>query len=276
MPEAHSPVVFSGPLSALSAGRNTPFQAGAQISFEKSGGWHIDYGRYRFENHTLSVSAQASPEPEPAPRESGFAAGDVPWFSILAVFLLVVFRNVYFGPFQKYFLSLMSNFEIDFHLQRIGVGPVIFALVIIFLSFSGFVLEGDAPGSGRFGEKGLGISFSILGVPLLLSTLAMVFLGFTIRLFPIVFSDIKVFFLLALLLLVWNFGRFGSTVEGWLPLPKFVLVISVLFYSARSIIFFQVFRKAYRFHIPISLFYICILNLGTFLVLTKAVRSYFF
>lgn len=202
----------------------------------------------------------------------------IPYISIVSVVLLIAFRNLYFPPFQKYFVSLFNNYEIDFSFQKIGAVPLILSVAIVLLSVAGFFSNPELKSLYNL-EQYVGvfrIPVLIFGYPMLISSLFLFFLSLSGKFFPLIFSDIKVFFGLSFILLIWNFAAFGSEIENVVDVDFVVFVLVCLFFSLRSFLFFQVLRRAYRFHLPLTLFYICALNLTTFLFLYKVLQNDFF
>ena len=139
---------------------------------------------------------------------------EVPYFSLVAIFVLIVFRNRFYGAFTKYFLSIRSNYEIDFNFQRIGFLPILFCVVVVFLSTSDLFNAGDLGLNDRWHFlQEIRITTIILGLPILVSCLLFFFLDFSGKIFPLVFSDLKALFYISLLVLVWNFSSFGAQVQ---------------------------------------------------------------
>lgn len=258
----------------VEGGKSTPLSSGS-ISFQGSGDCSILYRNYLLQNGTLQkISNQKE-----MPRESIDSRDSIsvlPFFSISAIVLLILFRNLFFSTFQRYFLSPVNNYEIDFNFQKIGLVPLIFSMTITLFAFSekmensGFL--SNSPG---FWIEHLKVASQILVYPLSVSIFLVVFLNFSTRFFPILFSDIKSLFFLSLIAIIWNFLSFGSPLIQKVPIFYFYISLSALFLIIRSFLFFQVMRKAYRFKMPITLFYICILNLGTFLLLYRGLKTNF-
>jgi hypothetical protein len=194
----------------------------------------------------------------------------IPYFSLAAIFLLIIFRNRFYTSFLKYFLNFKGNYEIDFNFQRIGFFPILFCLLIIFFASSDLFFLSPIYHSERdrilLQVKSI---LSVLALPIFFSCLLFFLLDFSGKLFPILFSDLKALFYLSLLVLIWNFSTFGSGIEKYISKDFFLLGLGIFYLILRSYFFLKVFQKSYRFRIPISLFYICTLNLTTFLFFTK-------
>lgn len=189
-----------------------------------------------------------------------------PIFSALAVLLLVLFRNLFHQSFAKYFISFRNNYEIDFSIQKIGIPATIFSACINLLAFSDFIRNFLPLGAG----SALFLSFQLLLFPALISMGFLFLTSATIRFFPLVFPDLKIQLFLSLFLLASNFYMFG---QGGSPIPAFFgqlpLFLLCAFFLYRSVIFLEVLGKYYRYQSTVSLFYICSLNLATFIVIHK-------
>ena len=272
MPEFQKSSEFVLPLSTLAGKGSTEFQRGAELIFVNRKYEKTRYKQYEFQSGALVHV----PLPNPSVSITDqIEEATVPYFSGAAVIMLILFRNLYFASFQKYFASFVNNFEIDFNFQKIGLGPVFLGFLIVFLGLVGFFFQ-----SGFIAESPLFQVFNLVRTPacivfypLLVSTVFIFFLSFSIRVFPLIFSDLKVLFLLSILAVIWKFVDFGTPVDQWISLGNTFLALSIGFFSFRSILFFQVFRKAYRFHIGLTLFYICALNLSTFLILFMVLQK---
>lgn len=247
----------------------------ASITIHPDQSYSINSGAFSFQNGTLAKNFLPVSSENFSTIKSNSSM--IPYFSIGAIILVILVRNLFYTAFQKYLISPVNNYEIDFSFQKIGIAPILFALLIALLAFSDFLNSASPiwlqPNSGFFDK--LKISGQILFYPLFGSVFLLLFLNFSARFFPIIFSDIKTLFVLALVVLIWNFLSFGLPGFKAFPSGYFFAIISGLYFLIRSFLFFNVFRKAYRFHMPITLFYICILNLGTFLFLYQGLRSIF-
>jgi hypothetical protein len=263
------------PFSMLSGKSESAFQKDATIEFLPGNQIIIQNKQFVFHNSTLQ-KRESSQFPD---EKSGIDPGSgIPFFSIGSVVLLILFRNLYFPPFQKYFVSLLNNYEIDFNFQKIGIVPMILSVLIIILAVSGFFFKPDLykVNSIDFYLGQIRIPLEIFGYPLIISISALFFLSLSGKIFPLIFSDIKIFFGLSLLVLIWNFSAFGSDIERLINERAFFGGMVGLFFLLRSLLFFQVLRRAYRFHLPLTLFYICALNLSTFLILFKVLQKEFY
>jgi hypothetical protein len=74
---------------------------------------------------------------------------------------------------------------------------------------------------------------------------------------------------------LWNFAAFGSDIEAFVPFRTFLSCVISIYFILRTFLFFQVLRRSYRFQMPLTLFYICTLNLSTFLILLKVLQFEF-
>lgn len=191
----------------------------------------------------------------------------VPLFSIVALVLLILLRNLFYTSFQKYFLSINNKYEIDFNIQKIGFLPLLISFVFILFAVSNLLnpTNSNLISDGYSILNQLRIGTELIFLPILVASIFFFLLNFSYRLFPIIFSDLKTMFGISLIVLVWNFLVFGSEAENFISTKNFILFISILFLIVRSILLLNVFKRAYRFRLPITLFYICALNLGTFL-----------
>lgn len=247
----------------------------ASITFKNAGSHSIQYQDFLFQNGSLQREPMIDMVIPGSLKGTSFKP-DIPSFTIAAIVLLIIFRNLFFVTFKRYFLSLANNYEIDFNFQKIGLFPLLFSFFITLFAFSekleNFLVSRSISNVWIENIKNSG---SILIYPLIVSIILMVFLNFSARLFPILFSDIKSLFLLALLVIVWNLLCFGSSFFQSIPNFYFWGGLAGLFLTIRSFLFFHVLRRAYQFRMPITLFYICILNLGTFLLLFRGLGSEF-
>ncbi len=253
----------------------TPFQRQAKILFEKNGPVTVVSNDFRFFSGTLKKDKIVVNGKETTGGLVDNSPQVIPLFSILAVLVVIIFRNLNFQAFQKYFVRPVNNFEIDFNFQKIGVTPLVLGLLIIFFSFSGLFSTpfDDFPFHQKKFIETFRMPFLILSYPLLVSTVSLFLLSLTGKFFPLFFSDIKAFFGLSLIILVWNFLDFGTDIEQLIPLKHLIIGLGFSFFTIRSFLFFQVLRRAYRFRLPLTLFYICTLNLATFLLLFRVMRS---
>lgn len=269
MPESAARTV-SIPLRLVSHGHSqTAFSSSAEITFEPGSENTIHYQEFVFQAGTLHYHAVK----EGFKEASGFIIQKpVPVFSILAVVVLIFFRNLFFGAFQRYFLNFQSNYEIDFSIQKIGVFPIVLAVSVVVLAFSEFYdsssfLSSSTSTGTAFQFQKLRDGLIFLMKPLGLSMGLFFVLNLTSKLFPLIFSDLKTLFTLSLLVLVWNFSSFGANIHGYISYHNFTTVICAIYFVIRTILLFNVLRLAYRFHLPLTLFYICAFNLGTVLIL---------
>jgi hypothetical protein len=268
---------LSLPFSLFTGKQGSSFQKGSLIVFKLKDQYHIREGEYFFTNGTL----QKHPIPPVVvfgTDNSDFAPKAIPYFSILAIILLIFFRNIYFSRFQKYFFSVTQNYEIDFNLQKIGFGPLLLSITIILFSFTGFFAGtvSEVPFFKPFYLKELQVPIFLFAFPMIISSVFLFFLSLSGKIFPLIFSDIKVFLSLSILVVLWKISAFGSDLEAFLQPSEFLFFLSLLFFAVRSFLFFQVFKRSYRFQLPLTLFYICTLNLGTFFFLFKVLEKEFF
>jgi hypothetical protein len=264
------------PLSAISGKSRTNFQKEATVVFKADGAFYVQNEQFRFVNGTILPQANL---PRPL-SDSGIMqnmASGLPLVSIFSVVLIIMFRNLFFAPFQKYFVSPVNNYEIDFNFQKIGVFPLIFAVFIILFSISGFVSNPDISAGLDLNQyvREFKLPLEIFGYPMLISALSLFFLSLSGKIFPLIFSDMKIFFGLSFLLLLWNFAAFGSDIEAFVPFRTFLNWVISIYFILRTFLFFQVLRRSYRFQMPLTLFYICTLNLSTFLILLKVLQFEF-
>jgi len=267
-----SEVVF--PFFQLSGKEESSFQKEAKIIFSQGDQFVVMNKDFQFTSGTIKKRREFNHLGENLhPNSRVFE--DVPYFSMASIVLIIGFRNLYFTSFQKNFTSILNNFEIDFNFQKIGFMPILLSVFIILFSISGFFIHPEFPTSFdiRFYINILRIPVEILGYPLLISAVSLFFLSLSGKIFPLIFSDIKIYFGLSFLLILWNIFAFGSDIELIISLNSFVITIVTLYFVLRSFLFFQVLRKAYRFQMPLTLFYICALNLSTFLVLFKVLAE---
>lgn len=264
------------PLFSVTGKGQTNFQKEATIVFRANGDFHIQSDQFHFVNGIiLQQPKMASPGITSSTIET--MATGLPMVSIFSVVLIITFRNLFFSQFKKYFVSLVNNYEIDFNFQKIGVFPLILAVFVILFSISGFVSNPDLSAGLNLKQyvRELKIPMEIFGYPMLISAVSLFFLSLSGKIFPLIFSDMKIFFGLSFLLLFWNFASFGSDIEVFVPFKVFFKWIILTYFVLRTFLFFQVLRRSYRFQMPLTLFYICALNLFTFLILHKVLQFEF-
>ncbi len=277
MPDNSKITELELPFSMFVAKGNSHFKNEAMIVFESGNQTRIQNNQFIFSKSSLQRRANTNQDSDPYLFRS-FQSDGIPYISIVSVVLLIAFRNLYFLPFQKYFISGFNNYEIDFNFQKIGIVPLILAIIIVLFSVAGFFSN---PGlqslyNLEYYVSIFRIPLELFGYPMLISAVFLFFLSLSGKFFPLIFSDIKIFFGLSLLLLLWNFSTFGSEIEAVIDVNYLVISLATLFFILRSLLFFQVLRKAYRFHLPLTLFYICALNLSTFLILFKVLQNDFY
>lgn len=250
--------------------------SGATISFHSNKDFEIHFKNFVIQDGSLTVvktpGAAIDDQLIRMPSHDQY----VPIFSILAIVLLILVRNLFFGSFQKYFFSPIHNYEIDFNFQKIGIVPIFFAILINLFSLSDMVHMISGPGQeGDFlFLKKVGMVGKVVATPMLFSVVILFFLNFSFRFFPVLFSDIKTLFWISLIALVWNFLTFGVHTIQLFGSKQFLLTIGLLFFLFRSFFLLHIFQKAYRFRLPVTLFYICTLNLGTFLLLFQGLSPF--
>ena len=262
---AHNGKELVLPLSFVVPGSTSGFSRDAKIIFSKTGEPLVKKGSFIFENQT--VKNIETPAVDLASRVL-IDTGSVPYFSILASIILIVFRNIYYNPFRKYFVSLWNNYEIDFSLQKIGIPPVVLSLLVILLALTDFLHLYYPLGGLEIWVGTMGLVF----YPMLLSAILLFFLSLSIKFFPLIFPDIKVLFLLSFVFLILNFSAFGIDNESIIRIDYLLAGLGFAYLICRSFLFFMVLRKYYRYRSALSLFYICALNLSTFLVLYKVLQ----
>lgn len=264
------------PLSAITGKSNTNFQKQATIVFDAGGAFRVQNEQFRFVNGTI-LQQENLPQTLSVSGTLQNMASGLPLVSIFSVVLIIAFRNLFFAPFQKYFISPMNNYEIDFNFQKIGVFPLIFAVFIILFSISGFVSNPDISAGLDLNQyvREFKLPLEIFGYPMLISAVSLFFLSLSGKIFPLIFSDMKIFFGLSFLLLLWNFASFGSDIETFVSFKSYFTAVISIYFVLRTFLFFQVLRRSYRFQMPLTLFYICTLNLSTFLILLKVLQFEF-
>ena len=253
---------ISLPLSFVLPGQTGSFPSGARVFFHKERQPQVHYRNFIFEGQSLRQEGEALQNQTGAVQQQEVG---MPVFSVLAMVIIILFRNLYFPSFQKYFLSFWNNFEIDFSLQKIGIPPVILSLMVIFLSLLDFLsLSGISRGALAVMQ-----STELVFYPMMISSFCLFLFALSVRFFPLLFPDLKVLFLLSFLMLAFNFAQFGLQGNSF---PQFDMVPGILalfFFCLRSLLLFMVLRKFYRYRSALSLFYICALNLCTSLVFYK-------
>jgi hypothetical protein len=248
---------------------NSEFSKNALIVFKSKENYSIKVKQFEFNQSTLAKKELLQVKDTEVGKSLNLETS-IPVFSLLSVLLLIIFRNRFFTSFQKYFLSVKNNYEIDFNLQKIGASPVILALAVIFFS----ALDLSDMFFKNFGItintkiEAIKIVLIFLSVPIISSILLIIVLNLSLKLFPIIFSDLKSLFILSLIGLSYNFLVFGSNIENEISFKTFFLILCGLFLVFRSFLMFKIFQKSYRFKFPITVFYICTLNLQTFLFVT--------
>jgi hypothetical protein len=273
---ALNPVESTFPLSAITGKSNTNFQKHATIVFDADGAFRVQNEQFRFVNGTI-LQQENLPQTLSVSGTLQNMASGLPLVSIFSVVLIIAFRNLFFVPFQKYFISPVNNYEIDFNFQKIGVFPLIFAVFIILFSISGFVSNPDISAGLDLNQyvREFKLPLEIFGYPMLISAVSLFFLSLSGKIFPLIFSDMKIFFGLSFLLLLWNFASFGSDIERFISFKSYFTAVISIYFVLRTFLFFQVLRRSYRFQMPLTLFYICTLNLSTFLILLKVLQFEF-
>jgi hypothetical protein len=112
---------------------NSEFSKNALIVFKNKENYSIKVKQFEFNQSTLAKKELIQVKDTEVGKNLNLETS-IPVFSLLSVLLLIIFRNRFFTSFQKYFLSVKNNYEIDFNLQKIGASPVILALAVIFFS----------------------------------------------------------------------------------------------------------------------------------------------
>ena len=258
-------------------GNKSGFSIEAKVIFNSSTGTIIKKGDFEFYNSTL-IKQPKSNNFIISNRVQSIQNGAIPFFSLFAVLLLIIFRNRFFGSFQKYFLNLRNNYEIDFNFQKIGAIPVFTCTLFVLFSFVDFTLHylNKSNGDPNLVFQSFKIIFFIFASPLAISIFLFFLLNLSLKLFPIFFSDLKVLFFLAIITLIYNFSIFGSQFESLVSVPLFLAFSIGIFFGLRSFFLYKIFQKAYRFKFPITVFYICALNLQTILIIKWVVDQDFF
>jgi hypothetical protein len=255
------------PLSYVLNSGNGSFLKKARVNFISGGPNEVFSGDYVFKTQVMEYRPSHHKDSEPIWFKS-VKEKNLPVFSILATVLLILFRNIFHRSFQKYFISFRTNYEIDFNLQKIGIPPLMLAIVIILLSSLDFFMlrNGSSTWFHFF------MTLQVLFYPMAVSTAALFLFSLSLRFFPIIFPDIKVLFILAILLLAYNFTIFGLQEEIPDGIRFFLPALVGLFFILRSFLMFMILRKFFRYRSALSLFYICTLNLSTCLVLYEVLH----
>jgi hypothetical protein len=264
---AGSQEVVSLPLALVIPSAQGDFPQKAKVVFRKSGGPELISGDFSFNGPVLGHQSEKMEDDASRASLPGMGV-PLPVFSILAVILLIVFRNIFFSSFSKYFLSIRNNYEIDFNLQKIGVPSMVMALLIILLPGLDLVQQFRSASLFFLTIKVVQLLF----FPMVISTVVLFFFSLSLRFFPLIFPDIKVLFFIALLVLLHNFSAFSLQDNMPVQIKHFLPALISLFFIFRSILIFLVLRKFFRYRSALSLFYICTLNLSTSLVLFKVLN----
>jgi hypothetical protein len=255
------------PLQFVFPSSRGEFASRARVLFRSEGQPGVVDGNYVFEEQTLEYRPETLNLPD-AGKSLAIQEVPLPIFSFAALVLLIVFRNVFYNAFLKYFLSIRNNYEIDFNVQKIGVPPLLTAMLIIVLALADYLNSAASSDVLHSFVKTIQMIF----FPMAISTIALFLFSLSLRFFPVIFPDIKVLFFIAVLLLVYNCALYG--LQGRIPIEmQFLLPFLVLlFFALRSFFLFMVFRKFFRYRSALSLFYICALNLSTCLVLYEILK----
>jgi len=228
----------------------------------------IQNGNYEFYHGTVAKKSNINYE-QNLIIPSLFQDGAIPFFSLFAVLLLIIFKNRFFGSFQKYFLSLNNNYEIDFNFQKIGAIPIFIAVFAVILSSIDLTNCFNNQSTSNLTSTFDVLKFIIImyAFPTGASLILFFLLNLSFKLFPIFFSDLKVLFFLSIITLTYNFSVFGSQLESLVSIQVFLTFGTGIFFGLRSFFLYKIFQKAYRYKIPITVFYICTLNLQTILII---------
>jgi len=254
------------PLNFIIPSGKGDFASKARVLFHPAGNTEVIDGSYIFKDQILEYLPVTLSQPETG-KTTGMQEASLPVFSFTAIVLLIVFRNIFYKSFLKYFFSLQNNYEIDFNVQKIGFPPLVMAILIILLAISDYLRSPASPPIGTILR-----TIQLVGSPMAISMAALFLFSLSIRFFPIIFPDIKVLFFIAVMLLAYNCAVFG--LDGRMPLEIrfFLPALGALFFILRSFFLFMVFRKFFRYRSALSLFYICTLNLSTCLVLFEILK----
>lgn len=249
------------PLSTVLRAQDGPLAGKALVTFRPGKLPSVHSGGFVFEGTVMMK--KETPSTKDAVQEDSLVP--FPVFTVIAVLLVVMFRNLFHQSFIRYFISVKNNYEIDFSLQKIGlpaIGTALFVNLFVLIDFIRiFRIDATA--------YALLAGLQLLILPMLLSALIIFLFSFSIRAFPLVFSDIKIIFLLSFGLMSVNFLVFAQKGISMLWLEKMPVFFLVLFMLLRSFYFFEVLGKFYRYRTTMSLFYICTLNLTTSLLIHK-------
>lgn len=272
--EPHSKVMLPVHLFYPGSKEMSTLKDHGQIIFTPSAPSQVVSGEFLFESGTM-VANSTQVLQSFGPKYLSFQS--FPYFSIVALVLLIVFRNLFYTQFQKFFLSVTNNFEIDFSFQKIGVYPIILASFIIYFTFIdviSIVRPIFQPGTFWVVPS---ISGALLWmVPLLITIVVFTFLSLSPKLFPLIFSDLKVLFFLSIFLIFFQLIGFGLRLNFQFNLFNSVAFLLSSFFILRSALMWAIFSKAYKFKIPVTLFYICTLNICSFLFLSKGLDASIF
>ena len=172
---------------------SSEFSKNALIVFKSKENYSIKVKQFEFNQSTLAKKELVQVKDAEVGKKLNLETS-IPVFSLLSVLLLIIFRNRFFTSFQKYFLSVKNNYEIDFNLQKIGASPVILALAVIFFS----ALDLSDMFFKNFGItintkiEAIKVVLIFLSVPIISSILLIIVLNLSLKLFPIIFSDLNI------------------------------------------------------------------------------------
>jgi len=258
-------------------GSKSEFSTQAKVIFNSKSDHIIQKGQFEFQHGTILKKSELYTE-DTFQMEALFQNGSIPFFSLFAVLLLIIFRNRFFSSFQKYFLGLNHNYEIDFNFQKIGALPVFIAVLVVILSSIDLTNScmNHAISNLNFSFQAFKVVLVLFAFPTGASLILFFLLNLSFKLFPIFFSDLKVLFLLSTIGLAYNFSAFGSQFESLVSIQVFLAFAIGIFFGLRSFFLYKIFQRAYRFKIPITVFYICTLNLQTILIINWVLARDFF
>ena len=97
---------------------SSEFSKNALIVFKSKENYSIKVKQFEFNQSTLAKKELVQVKDAEVGKKLNLETS-IPVFSLLSVLLLIIFRNRFFTSFQKYFLSVKNNYEIDFNLQKI-------------------------------------------------------------------------------------------------------------------------------------------------------------